>query len=228
MGANAWGSSPLDVNLRVLPGRIRQGRAAGNGGRVTDRGEAAGALNGAPTNSTRRQGQRAGEGGTPPRSPRGRRGGTGGGWAGAVRVLLWGGLHAKHLGNGERHDGRPAGGGGRRQQRAEDRPGREGPNRSGVTRPLVHGPRRRPRLGESRGRRRRWGSREAPRSMSWSRCSPGKPGCWQGNGSRPTGVPPAWLAGPVTRFLSVPGTTGNGYAQPGKRAPSARQPCCGC
>jgi hypothetical protein len=60
MGANSWGASPLDVNRRMLLGRLRQVLAEGNGGRVTDRGEEAGAQPGEPTTRHRRYGQRAG------------------------------------------------------------------------------------------------------------------------------------------------------------------------
>jgi hypothetical protein len=49
MGANSWGGRPLYVHLRILGERIRAVLAEGNYGRVTDRGQAAGAQNGEPT-----------------------------------------------------------------------------------------------------------------------------------------------------------------------------------
>src|SRR5262245_39386540 len=105
MGANSWGSSPLYVHLRVLVERIREVRAEGNYGRVTDRGKEAGAQSCEPTNRNSLSGQRAGSGGTKHRSLRCRPGGKGGGRAVAVRVLIWGDLHRRRPEGGERHDG---------------------------------------------------------------------------------------------------------------------------
>ena len=50
MGVNLWGESPLYVNLRVLPAKIRKVLAEGNCGRATDRGKEAGEQDCEPTN----------------------------------------------------------------------------------------------------------------------------------------------------------------------------------